>query len=202
MRRSNFSACEEPHAQLSSCYQQPPTHHAYIRRNGSIVQCPKAGWYGSGEACTPCPKVRCARIHPIVLIKPWKGPNSELNEPCERLNAPTTIQFVSLAGRRLSRRLPHVARRRLLEPRRGSTAYSTPKAMIESSPLEYCWSARFMPLLSSATAAHGAGVCAGCEIGSTLQPASVGTLPRWSDHKPLQRVRNRVHRYRASPFHF
>jgi hypothetical protein len=58
------------------------------------------------------------------------------------------------------------------------------------------------PLLSSATVADGSGVRAGCEIGPTLQPASFGTLPRWSDHRPLQRVRTRIHRYSATPFQF
>jgi hypothetical protein len=56
------------------------------------VQCPETGWYGSGEACTPCPKVRYARIRPFVLMKPWKGPSTELREPRERHNAPATMR--------------------------------------------------------------------------------------------------------------
>ena len=72
-----------------------------------------------------------------------------------------------------------------------------PKAMMESSPLEIPSS---HPWLSSATVADASGVRAGCAIGPTLQPASFGTLPRWSDHRPLQRVRTRIRRYSAPPF--
>jgi len=39
----------------------------------TIVQCPQIGWYGSGAACTPCPKVRCACAPlPLALRDPLK----------------------------------------------------------------------------------------------------------------------------------
>jgi hypothetical protein len=57
--------------QLRIAKKRAETAHSRAVAPRSIVQCPQIGWYGSGEACTPCPKVRCAcATLPLVLTDP------------------------------------------------------------------------------------------------------------------------------------
>ena len=79
----------------------------------SIVQCPQISWYGSGEACTPCPKVRCAcATLPLVLTAPLKHLRIEPFDLPRRIRG---HRCRSWAGRNVPRRLPYVAARRVLE---------------------------------------------------------------------------------------
>jgi hypothetical protein len=101
--------CEQPRI----AKKRAAAAHSRAVAPHSIVQCPEIGWYGSGEACTPCPKVRCAcATLPLVLTNPLKHLRIEPFDLPRRIRG---HRCRSWAGRNVSRRLPSVAARRVLE---------------------------------------------------------------------------------------
>ena len=87
------------------------------------MQCPQIRWYGSGQACTPCPKVRCPRDWLLALKEAWKDRSTGRSNPGDAPRRISVQPCRSSAGRSLSWRLPYVAARRLLEPWRGSSSF-------------------------------------------------------------------------------
>jgi len=75
--------CEQPRI----AKKRAAAAHSRAVAPHSTVQCPQIGWYGSGEACTPCPKVRCA-----CATLPLAFTNRLMHKRSEPCKAPRRIR--------------------------------------------------------------------------------------------------------------